>query len=238
SLIKCSLNIPLVKFLLKSKGKGSQGKKTVDTSEADVDVSEESDSKPARKQTSSRRVIKKKVTIFTDDNIILELDVDLELGKSISLTKPTKEKASRYFQCVKEEVSGSVSEAQGCSNFNPEEQLAANIMKALKESKKTSRRHPSTGGSNKGAGISPGVPDESIFVLATSSKGTEEEKDDDNDDKSINVEKTDDEETNDEFVHSEENVQDDDEETDDELLHVDEQVNVDEVEEMTNAEDA
>ncbi|GJT62451.1 hypothetical protein Tco_1005984 [Tanacetum coccineum] len=35
----------------KSKGKGSQGKKTADTPVADVDVSEESDSKPARKRT-------------------------------------------------------------------------------------------------------------------------------------------------------------------------------------------
>ncbi|GKG53989.1 hypothetical protein Tco_0557512, partial [Tanacetum coccineum] len=63
----------------KSRGKGSQGRKTADTPEATVDVSEESDSEAARKQTSSKRVIKKKVTISADDNIILEPDVALEL---------------------------------------------------------------------------------------------------------------------------------------------------------------
>ncbi|GKD63556.1 hypothetical protein Tco_1305664, partial [Tanacetum coccineum] len=46
------------------------------------------------------------------------------------------------------------------------------------------------------------------------------------------------EETDDEFVHSEEHVQDHNEETDDEFVHGDEQVNDDEDEEMTNAEDA
>ncbi|GJZ99905.1 hypothetical protein Tco_0672456 [Tanacetum coccineum] len=61
----------------------------------------------------------------------------------------------------------------------------------------------------------------------------EEEKNDDDDDKSIDLEKTDDE-----FVHSEDHVQDDDEETDDESVHGDEQVNDDEDEEMTNVEDA
>ncbi|GJS97103.1 hypothetical protein Tco_0804071 [Tanacetum coccineum] len=71
----------------KSRGKGSQGKKTADTPEAAVDVSEEYDSEPARKRTGSRRVIKKKVAISADDNIILEPDVALELGKSMSLTK-------------------------------------------------------------------------------------------------------------------------------------------------------
>ncbi|GKF69483.1 hypothetical protein Tco_0202540, partial [Tanacetum coccineum] len=61
--------------------------------------------------------------------------------------------------------------------------------------------------------------------------------DDADDDKSIDLEKTNDEETDDEFVHSEECVQDNDEETDDELVHGDEQVNDDEEEEMTNAEE-
>nr|GEV25283.1 hypothetical protein [Tanacetum cinerariifolium] len=40
----------------KSRGKGSQGKKIADTPMADVDVSKESDSEPARKRTASRRV--------------------------------------------------------------------------------------------------------------------------------------------------------------------------------------
>ncbi|GJV03371.1 hypothetical protein Tco_1336940 [Tanacetum coccineum] len=66
----------------------------------------------------------------------------------------------------------------------------------------------------------------------------EEEKNDEDNDKIIDLEKTDDEETNDEFVHSDEHVQNDDEETNDEFVHGDEQVNDDEDEEITNAEDA
>ncbi|GKB55470.1 hypothetical protein Tco_0906223 [Tanacetum coccineum] len=77
------------------RGKGSQEKKTVDTSEVDVDVSKESDSELARKRTASRRVIKKKVSISADDNIIPGPDVALELGKSISLTEAIEEEASR-----------------------------------------------------------------------------------------------------------------------------------------------
>ncbi|GKD95139.1 hypothetical protein Tco_1374976 [Tanacetum coccineum] len=61
---------------------------------------------------------------------------------------------------------------KGTPSLTPAEQEAANIMQALKESKKTSRRQPGTGGSNEGTGSKPGVPDESTFVSATSSKGT------------------------------------------------------------------
>ncbi|GKE82398.1 hypothetical protein Tco_1552398, partial [Tanacetum coccineum] len=88
----------------KSRGKGSQGKKTADTPKAVVDVSEESDSKPARKQTSSRRVIKKKVSISADDNIILETDVALELGKSMSLTEALEEEAARQVHATHERI--------------------------------------------------------------------------------------------------------------------------------------
>ncbi|GKD33186.1 hypothetical protein Tco_1248695, partial [Tanacetum coccineum] len=45
-------------------------------------------------------------------------------------------------------------------------------MKALKESRKTSRRQPSTKCSSEGTGVSPRVPGESTVVLATSSEGT------------------------------------------------------------------
>ncbi|GKD74511.1 hypothetical protein Tco_1332793 [Tanacetum coccineum] len=47
----------------KSRGKGSQGKKTADTHVADVVMFEESDPKPARKKTSSKRRVKKKVNV-------------------------------------------------------------------------------------------------------------------------------------------------------------------------------
>ncbi|GKF78377.1 hypothetical protein Tco_0233945, partial [Tanacetum coccineum] len=117
---------------------------------------------------------------------------------------------------------------KGVQSLTPEEKEAADIMQALKESKKTSKRQPGTGCSNKGSGVSPRVPDESTVVPATSSEGTdqgddeevvwidsdedEEKRDDTDDDKSINLEMTDDEETDDEFVHSVEQVNDDEEE--------------------------
>ncbi|GKD43885.1 putative reverse transcriptase domain-containing protein [Tanacetum coccineum] len=62
---------------------------------ADVEMSEESDSKPARKRTASKRVVKKKVTISVADNIISDPDVALELGKSISITVAVEEEAAR-----------------------------------------------------------------------------------------------------------------------------------------------
>ncbi|GJY11707.1 hypothetical protein Tco_0381016 [Tanacetum coccineum] len=65
----------------KSRGKGSQGKKTVEDSQETIDVSEESEPEleHVKKKTASRRVVKKKVTISVDDNIIPDPDVSLEL---------------------------------------------------------------------------------------------------------------------------------------------------------------
>ncbi|GJX06088.1 hypothetical protein Tco_0194020 [Tanacetum coccineum] len=69
----------------KSRGKGSQGKKNADDSQETVDVSEESEPKPepAKKKTSSKRRVKKKVTLSADDNIISDdPDAALELAKT------------------------------------------------------------------------------------------------------------------------------------------------------------
>ncbi|GKF64624.1 hypothetical protein Tco_0188072, partial [Tanacetum coccineum] len=46
------------------------------------------------------------------------------------------------------------------------------IMKALKESKKMSKRQSGTGGSNEGSGNILGVPDESTIISRASSEGT------------------------------------------------------------------
>ncbi|GJV78755.1 hypothetical protein Tco_1514625 [Tanacetum coccineum] len=80
----------------KSRGKGSQGKKTANTTEESVDVSDESDPEPLiKRKTSRRKVVKKKPTISVDDNIIPKPDIALELGKSISLAKAEEEAAAR-----------------------------------------------------------------------------------------------------------------------------------------------
>ncbi|GKE46837.1 hypothetical protein Tco_1478095, partial [Tanacetum coccineum] len=123
---------------------------------------EESDSEPARKQTSSRRVIKKKVIISADDNIILELDVALELGKPMSLTEATKEEAARQVHATHERIV--IESVPEPARRRPSEQLVADTMQALKESMKTSRRQPGTGGSSEGTGVSLGVPDDSTLL--------------------------------------------------------------------------
>ncbi|GKD98074.1 hypothetical protein Tco_1381971 [Tanacetum coccineum] len=194
----------------KSRGKGSQGKKTADTIEESVDVSDESDLEPLiRRKTSRRKVVKKKATISVDDNIIPEPDIALELGKSISLAEAEEEAAARevhdtHARIVTESVpepartirqtsiafrdtssvskkrtSGTSQKLKGIQPLTPAEQEAADIMKALKDSKKMIRRQPGTGGSDKGTGEIPRVPDESIFA---DTKDDNEETKSDSDD--------------------------------------------------------
>nr|GEV12210.1 retrovirus-related Pol polyprotein from transposon TNT 1-94 [Tanacetum cinerariifolium] len=173
--------------LKKSKGNGSQGKNIADDSQETIDVSKESE--PVKRKTASKRVVKKKVTIFADDNIILDLDASSKSSRSVviqdTLSAP-KPKPST----LKPKLKG-------------------------------------TRGSSEGTGTIPGVLDESIVVSATSSEGTgtkpgvldeeevsiKEKKDDTDDDKSIDLEMT-----------------------DDEVLQGKEQVNDDEDEEMLNAD--
>ncbi|GJS83338.1 hypothetical protein Tco_0749879 [Tanacetum coccineum] len=195
-------------FLIDLGYKGSKGKKTAEESQETVDVSEESElePKPAKKKTSIKRRVKKKVTLYGDDNIISNyLNAALELAKSISQTKAEEAKATRKVHATharimteyvpksaKKKSSGRSSKSvaiqdnpsapkskpatsktklKGAPSLTPQEQEAADIMQALKESKKTSKRQPGTGGSNEGSS-KPGVPDESKVVSATSSEGT------------------------------------------------------------------
>ncbi|GJX49266.1 hypothetical protein Tco_0276111 [Tanacetum coccineum] len=248
----------------KSRGKGSQRKKTADNPVVDVDVSNKSDSEPARKRTASRRVVKKKVTIFAADNIIPDPDIALKLGKSISLTEAAEEEAARQVHATharimtefdpesakkktssrstrgvviqdtpsdpKPKPASSKLKLEDVQSLTPEKQESADVMQALKENKKTSKRQPGTGGSTEGTSRIPGVPDESMSKCLEEYLSEEEEIDwidseeddekkyDTDDDKSIDLEMT------------------DDEETDDEVLQGKEQVNDDEDEEMTNAE--
>ncbi|GKF56848.1 hypothetical protein Tco_0170385, partial [Tanacetum coccineum] len=179
---------------------------------------------------------------------IPEPDVALELGKSISLTEAAEEEAARQVHVTharimiesvlkpaKRRPSGiafrdtsSVSnkmssdpsqKLKGVQTLTPEEHIAADIMKSLKERVlDKSIVIPAT--SSEGTSTKPGVPDEEGSEYSEKDDDEnidwvdtdeEEEKDDDDDDKSIDLEKTDDEET----------VQDDDEETNDELVYAD-----------------
>nr|GFA37088.1 hypothetical protein [Tanacetum cinerariifolium] len=178
-------------------GKGSQGKNIADTLVADVEVSKESDSEPARKRTTSRRVVKKKVTISTADNIILNPDVALELGKSISLTEAIEEEAAR-------QVHATYSRIMTESDLEPARRRPLGVPDASIVISDTS---------SEGTSTIPGVPDEEKI----DSYEDEEKKYDTNDDKSIDLEITNNEETNDEFVHGDEQVNDDEGE---EMLNV------------------
>ncbi|GJV82208.1 hypothetical protein Tco_1518078 [Tanacetum coccineum] len=175
----------------KSKGKRSQGKKTADTHEVDVVVSEEFDPEPARWKTSSKRRVKKKVTLSANDIIISDdPDAALELDKSISKTEAKEAEAVRQVHATHARIvtefvleptkrikSGKVTsdppkKLKGVPYLTLEEQEVADIMQALKESKKTSKRQPGAGGSSEGTRTIPGVLNESTVVSATLNEGT------------------------------------------------------------------
>ncbi|GJT44163.1 hypothetical protein Tco_0952878 [Tanacetum coccineum] len=101
-----------------------------------VDVSEESKPKPehVKKKNASRRVVKKKVTISADDNIISDPDVTLKLGKSISLTEAEEEEA---VSDPKPKPAASKPKLKGAQSLTPTEKEVANIM--LKKARRPAR---------------------------------------------------------------------------------------------------
>nr|GEV58445.1 hypothetical protein [Tanacetum cinerariifolium] len=160
----------------KSRGKWLQGKKSAITPKpASVEVSDESDPEPAKRQTRSKRKSEKKVSISADDNSIPELDVTLELAKSMSLAE------------IQPHVVGS-SKGTGVSPGVPDELTI--ILTTSSEGTGTKPRIP-----NKEE-----TGNKDVDWLYSNE---EEDKDDgDVDDRSIDIIKTDDDkETDDEFVH-------------------------------------
>nr|GEW09045.1 hypothetical protein [Tanacetum cinerariifolium] len=143
-------------------------KKTANDSQKTIDVFEESkpEPEPVKKKTSSKRRVKKKVTLSADDNIIFD-DPDAALELSISKTEAEEARQAHatHARIMTESVLEYAKKKSGGRS-------SKNIMQALKESKKTSRRKPGTRGSNKGTGSKPVVPDKSTFIFATSSEGT------------------------------------------------------------------
>nr|GEW12596.1 hypothetical protein [Tanacetum cinerariifolium] len=153
-------------------------------------MSEESEPERAKKRTTSKRRVKKKVTISSKDNIIPNLDVALDLGKSISQTKAKEADSAKKVHATharimtepvpepaKRRISGKLTsdptkKLKGVPYLTPKEQEATKIMQALKESIKSSRRQHGTRGSSEGIGTILGVPYESTFISATSSEGT------------------------------------------------------------------
>ncbi|GJR82909.1 hypothetical protein Tco_0153694 [Tanacetum coccineum] len=162
----------------KSRGKGLQRKKTANDSQETVDVSKPKPKpkpEPVKRKTASRRVVKKKVTIHADDNIISDdPNIALDLGKSISKTEAEDAEAARRRKLGKGTFDPP-KKLKGVPSLTLEEQEVADTIQALKESRKTSKRQPGTGGSSEETGTIPGVLDESPVVSATLSEGTEQE---------------------------------------------------------------
>ncbi|GKC96317.1 hypothetical protein Tco_1161759, partial [Tanacetum coccineum] len=80
-----------------------------------------------------------------------EKELALKLGKSISLTEAEEEAVAREVHATHARIvseSDSSKKLKGIQTLTPAEQEAADIMKALNESKKISKRQPGTGGSN------------------------------------------------------------------------------------------
>ncbi|GJS20764.1 hypothetical protein Tco_0449396, partial [Tanacetum coccineum] len=125
---------------------------------------------------------------------------------------------------------------KGIEMLSEAAQLKANILKAIKASKRTYRIHQQSRGSSKGAGITPEVPDEPKGKTKGSSEGA-----------SIThqSEKADKETADDEEIHMNEEVHSDEEELhadddahDDEIVHDDDKKHDDTDEEMNNVENA
>nr|GEU92449.1 reverse transcriptase domain-containing protein [Tanacetum cinerariifolium] len=196
-----------------------------------------------------KRVVKNKVTITADDNIIPESNIALELGKSINLTKAVEEEAARQVHAT---------HARIMTEPVPEPAIRRPLCISFRDT--SSRRQPGTGGSSEGTDVTQWVLDESIVILTTLSEGTgtkprvlDKEKitskhkailKGGSKQESKYYEEKDDGETN-EWVDTDEKEKKkdddddksidleltDDEETDDEFMHSEEQD-----EEMTNAE--
>nr|GEX56631.1 hypothetical protein [Tanacetum cinerariifolium] len=172
-----------------------------------------------RKRLLVERVVKKKVIIFANDNIILDPDVAFELGKSSSLAEAKEEEAAKSSRSVVIHETSSAPKSKpvtlkpklkGVQSFTPAKKEAADIMQALKESKKTSKRQPGTEGSSERTGTITGVPDESTVVSATSSEGTEEDQldDEEKDDKEGDAD-----DEGDDYISDTQDTNDEDDET-------------------------
>ncbi|GJV52590.1 hypothetical protein Tco_1448331 [Tanacetum coccineum] len=126
--------------------------------------------KKARKRTKATVTPKKKSSFTTDDNIIPDLDVALELGKSISKIKVEEHEEARKIHETHERIitakptSDEESDAQsqklkGMEMLSDDALLEVEIRKAIKASRRDYMFQQETSGSSEGVGITPKVPD-------------------------------------------------------------------------------
>ncbi|GJR96241.1 hypothetical protein Tco_0268415 [Tanacetum coccineum] len=117
------------------------------------------------------------VTEAEEEAVAREVHATYARIVSESEPEPTQRRQSGIafrdsFIVSKKRSSDSSKKLKGIQTLIPAKQEATDIMKALKESKKMSKRQPRTGGLNKGTGNILGVPDDSTVVSRVSSEGT------------------------------------------------------------------
>ncbi|GKA84931.1 hypothetical protein Tco_0806585 [Tanacetum coccineum] len=181
-----------------NRSRRSKGKKTVEESKETIDVSEESEpkTKPAKKKTSSKRRVKKKVTLSADDNIISnDPDVALEVAKSISQTEAEEAKAARKVHVTHARIMTESIPESAKNNSGGRSSKSVVIQDTLSTSKSkpaTSKtKLKGTEGSKEGTSSKSGVLNASTIISTTSSEGTGTKSGVPDKEKDINKEKDD-----------------------------------------------
>ncbi|GKB96242.1 hypothetical protein Tco_0982379 [Tanacetum coccineum] len=125
------------------------------------------------KKRRGKRSQRKKTTDVSQESVDVSDESEPEPAKKKTCSRSTKGIAIQDTPSARNpKPTASKLKLKGVQSLTLEEQLAADTMRALKESKKTNRRLQGTRGSSEGTGRIPGVPDESTIVSATSSEGT------------------------------------------------------------------
>ncbi|GJU75376.1 hypothetical protein Tco_1272446 [Tanacetum coccineum] len=186
-----------------------------------VDVSEESEPepKPVKRNTASRRVVKNKVIMSVNDNIISDdPDVALELGKSISKTKAKEAEAAKQVHAT---------HARIVIESIPEPTRKRKLGKVTSVPPKNLK----------------GVPDEPTVISATSSEGTgtkpgvlDEEKEDQLGDEEKDDKDDDADDEGDDYISDNHDADDETESDEDEIYKYKIRVRKDEDVEMSNVE--
>nr|GEU66333.1 hypothetical protein [Tanacetum cinerariifolium] len=213
----------------KSRGKGSHRKKTADTPMVDVDMYEESDSKPARKRTGVEEEAARQVHA-THARIMIESEPELAKKKTGSRSTrdvviqdpPSSLKLKPFASKLKLKGTRVLNKGTGVSPWVPDESTVVpatssketgTILEVLNKEKVTYKEKVILEwGSKQESKYSKEDQGDDKEVDWIDSDKDEEKKDDTDDDKRIDLEMNDDEETNDEFVHYVEQVNDDEDE--------------------------
>nr|GFA84975.1 hypothetical protein [Tanacetum cinerariifolium] len=178
--------------------KGSQGKKSTNVPEADVDVLEESNSEPVRKRTASRSLTEvaekasARLVHATHERIMIEYDPE-----------PTRRRPSGIAFRDTSSVSKKITPNPSLKLNEDSQALEAQVKEVV--------GYRGSATSSERTGTKPGVLDKSADedVDWIYFNDDDEKKDDVDDDKSIDLEMTDDEEIIDEFVRGAEHVNED-----------------------------